>query len=129
LALTSPTSGGRSVGINKTKQNNIFGFEVLTAVTTMSVVFWAVTHCSSERVGRFGATFYLHLQAGKQKQAKKLSAGFLLAPPKCPAVSYVALQLERLVPENDSIKTNTLWLYFTYYNPLKGNGDYTYHLV
>jgi hypothetical protein len=64
---------------NKIKQNNVVGFDVLTAVPMKSTLFWLVTLCSSERVGRFGATFHLHLQAGKQqKQANKLSAGFLL---------------------------------------------------
>jgi hypothetical protein len=80
-----------------------------------STVFWVVTPCSSKRVGRFGATYHLHLkdrrvnQARKQqKHANKLSAGFLLDFLFDPEVgeymflrnvdlspNYMALQLER----------------------------------
>jgi hypothetical protein len=69
---------GSTAPKNKIKQNNIFGSEVLTPVTMQSVVVWILTPCSSERTGRFGATFHLPFQAGKQKEAIKLSACFLL---------------------------------------------------
>jgi hypothetical protein len=38
-------------------------FEILTAVTTKSTVFYVVTADSSETVRRFGGTYYLHVQS------------------------------------------------------------------
>jgi hypothetical protein len=41
----------------------LFGFEVLTAVTMNSTVFWDVMPCSLLEVHRsFGGTYYFHLQ-------------------------------------------------------------------
>jgi hypothetical protein len=43
--------------------DTLVGTEVPTAVTISSTVFWDVTPCSQVEVhGRFGRTYFLHLQ-------------------------------------------------------------------
>jgi hypothetical protein len=47
------------------------GFEVITAVTMESTVFWVVMPCSSHRPRSFGGTYLLHLQGRRICQTKK----------------------------------------------------------
>jgi hypothetical protein len=52
------------------------GFEVLTAVVTMSTIFWDIPQCSLLSVNRrFGGTYRLHLQGQKNKLGTYIHAG------------------------------------------------------
>jgi hypothetical protein len=51
---------------SKTCEGNV-KFEVLTAVTMKSGVFWDVTPCSSSKNSRFGGTYRLHHQGDKNR--------------------------------------------------------------
>jgi hypothetical protein len=54
------------------------GFEVLTAVTVKSTVFWIVKPCISERARRFGETYLIRLQGWRVSKARSLAFRFLL---------------------------------------------------
>jgi hypothetical protein len=67
----------------------VAGFEVLTAVTMKSSIFWYITPCCSVKVNqRFGVTYRFHLQGRRIRQAidqhelgrkqSMIHAGFLL---------------------------------------------------
>jgi hypothetical protein len=69
LALTLPTSGGRSVGIVRlpTKATDSFvsylEFDVLTALIMKSPIFWDITPSSPLKFNRsFGGTYRVHVQ-------------------------------------------------------------------
>jgi hypothetical protein len=51
-------------------RHNMFGCEVLTAVTRTSTVFWVVKLCSSDKARRFGRTYCLHLKGRRMGQAR-----------------------------------------------------------
>jgi hypothetical protein len=56
--------------INKQILRCLLGFEILTAVTVTSIVFWDVTPCSIVEVyWCFGGALCLHLQGRRVKQA------------------------------------------------------------
>jgi hypothetical protein len=64
---------------NKWQESVIDGFELLTAITMKSVVFWVVMPYSSERCRRFGRPYRFHLHGRIVRQRKHLvSAGFFL---------------------------------------------------
>jgi hypothetical protein len=53
---------------------NYVRFEVFTAVTMKSAVFWNVTPCDSCKNRRSGGTYSLHHQGDKNRRAKKTLA-------------------------------------------------------
>jgi hypothetical protein len=54
------------------KLSNSFGFEILTAVSMESSVFWDITQCSPAKVNRrFWGIYRFHIQGRIVKQAKK----------------------------------------------------------
>jgi hypothetical protein len=99
-------------------------FEVLTAVTVVSMIFWVVTLCSSEKVRHFGGTCHLHFRINEQETSRSwwrlASAGFLLGLLFDPEVgsdmflrnvelppNYIALQPRRQFPSNSVHIFNT----------------------
>jgi hypothetical protein len=54
------------------EQTAVVRYEVLTAVTMTSTVFWVVTSCSSEKALRIAGTYSLYLQGRNANKARNL---------------------------------------------------------
>jgi hypothetical protein len=74
-----------TLALERGKTAHVLGhvrFEVSTAVTIKNGVFWDVTQCDSCKNRRFGGTYHLALQGGRNQRSRKNVSSKLLLTAK-----------------------------------------------
>jgi hypothetical protein len=83
-----------------------FGFEILTAVTLESSIFWDITPCSPAKVNRrFGGICHLHFQGLRLNQAENQQLAACFMPVFC-------LKMKMIYSTEESVDFHwTTWVY------------------
>jgi hypothetical protein len=114
MALTSPTSGGRSVGIVRWRTEapefvfvygcRVSGDYIVTCNVFKSVIFWDMTLCSLIKVyGCCGGIFCLHLKGKKVSRKSKHQKEQIFCVSSFPYYSTVHRNTGKLVAHQTNV--------------------------